>query len=218
MTSFRPVAALAAVAMLATLAVPAVAQSPSAAAMPSAAPATSPAASVPVGPAITVVARDYHFEGLPTTIPVGTTISLDNQGQEVHEIIIVRRNDGVTQTWDELLALPEEEAFQYVTMVGQLFTGPGTTAEGTIVIGQEGTYLALCFVPQGTTTMPDGSAAPDASAPAGPPHFLLGMIQEFNVTAAGTEPGPLPSAAPAGSMAPGASMAPMGSPAASTAP
>ena len=67
---------------------------------------------------------------------------------------------------------------------------------------QEGDYIAICFIPQGTTEMPDFAAATEATeaspvasaAPAGPPHFVLGMKQEFTVTAAGSSPGPLPSA------------------------
>ncbi len=94
--------------------------------------------------------------------------------------------------------------------------GPGTTAEGSIVITQEGAYFALCFVPQGTTSMPDPSASPQASAGSGTPHFMLGMRQEFTATAAGTAVGPLPS--PAGSMAPATSAAPMSSPVVSAAP
>ncbi len=66
-----------------------------------------------------------------------------------------------------------------------------------ITVAQEGEYIALCFIPQGTTEMPDFSAqaappsgAPAASAaPQGPPHLLLGMKQEFTVTAAGSEIG-----------------------------
>ena len=190
------------------VAAPAFAQSPDASG-----PASSPAASVPAGPAIEVIAGDYHFEGLPTSVPVGTTLTLDNQGAEVHELLIVRKNDGVTQSWDELLALPEEEAFAYVTMVGEmpLFAGPGAKAEGSLVLAQEGDYLAVCFIPQGLTEMPDLSASPDpsASAPAfGPPHAFLGMVQQFTVTPAGTEPGPLPSAAPMGSHGPTGSEAP----------
>ncbi len=192
-------------------AAPVMAQSPSV-------PAAAPSAAVSAGPAITVVAHEYRFEGLPTSVPAGATITLDNQGSEVHEIVIVRRNDGATQTWDELLAMPQEQAFQYITPVGQLMAGPGTTADGSIVLAQEGAYFALCFVPQGTTSMPDASAAAQPSAGTGTPHFMLGMRQEFTVTAAGTEVGPLPSSAPAGSMAPGSSAAPMPSAAASSAP
>ena len=73
-----------------------------------------------------------------------------------------------------------------------------------ITVDQEGDYIALCTIPQGTTEMPDftaqaaapaGSPMPQASmAPQGPPHFMLGMKQEFTVTAAGSSPGPIPSA------------------------
>ncbi len=190
----RTLIMLPAAAMLAaTLAGPVTAQSPSA-------HAVAPAASVPTGPAITVVAKDYHFEGLPTTVPVGTVLTLDNQGTEVHELIVVRRNDGVTKTWDELLALPGDEADQYVTFIGgpePLFALPGQTAQGSLVIAQPGDYFALCFVPQGTTSFDTPSMAPGASAaPQGLPHFMLGMRQTFTGTEAGTTPGPLPSPAP----------------------
>jgi plastocyanin len=155
-------------------------------------------------PTITVTAMDYHFDGLPTSVPAGTTIALDNQGAEIHELIAVRRNDGVTETWDELLALPEAEAMAKVTIVGQLLAGPGEAAEGTLTVDQEGDYLAVCFVPEGMTQMPDPAASPDPSVEFGPPHFLLGMKQEFTVTAPGTTPGPVPSPGhePVESMAP----------------
>ena len=61
----------------AAVAAPAMAQSPAASAV---------APSLPAGPAITVVAAEYHFGGLPTTVPVGTTLSLSNQGKELHEL------------------------------------------------------------------------------------------------------------------------------------
>ncbi len=87
-----------------------------------------------------------------------------------------------------------------------LFAAQGDTAEGDIAIAQEGEYIALCFVPQGMTALPDPSASPDPALMSATPHFALGMVQQFMVTAAGTEVGPLPS------------MAPMGSPMASTGP
>lgn len=157
----------------------------------------APVAPVPVGPAITVVGTDYLFGGLPTTVPVGTTISFRNDGQELHEIVLFRKNDGVTQSFEELLQLPDEEALQYVAMVGEmpLFAAPGQTAEGSLTLTQEGEYIALCFIPQGMTEMPTESTDPSA-IPSGPPHFALGMVQTFTVTAAGTEVGPLPSDMP----------------------
>jgi hypothetical protein len=172
---------------------------------------------VAAGPAIEVIAKDYSFSDLPTSVPAGTNLSLTNEGTELHELIVVRKNDGVTESFDELLALPEEEALAKVTTVGVLFAAPGESASmgigesgapspmTSIVIGEEGDYFALCAIPQGTTEMPDFAAPPDAAgaspgasaAPQGPPHFVLGMRQAFTVTAAGTSPGPLPSSAPA---------------------
>jgi plastocyanin len=171
--------------------------------------AIMPAAAQPEEATVTVVAQDYHFEGLPTSVPAGTALELVNEGVEIHEIVVARKNDGVTESWDELIALPEEDVLGKVTILGPLFASQGETAEGTIALEQEGEYLAICFIPQGTTEMPhmpDPNAEPDPEAgpPAGlgdgPPHAFLGMMQEFVVTAPGTPPGPLPETAP--SMAP----------------
>jgi hypothetical protein len=173
--------------------------------------APAPAASVPAGPAITVVATEYHFGGLPTTVPVGTVLSLDNQGAELHEIVVFRKNDGATQSFEELLQLPDDQALQYVTQVGDepVFAAPGQVADTSIAVTQEGEYIALCFVPQGLTELPtDPAATLDPAVASAPPHFMLGMVQTFTVTPAGTEVGPLPSEMP---------MGPMGSPEASPA-
>lgn len=176
----RPLALLAATVALGTLAIaPAAAQSPA----PSAAAGAAP---------ITVVATDYAFSGLPTSVPAGTALALDNQGAEVHELLVARKKAGVTESWEELLQLPDAEAQAKVDIFGPIFADPGTVAEGTIVLEEEGEYIALCFVPQGMTAVPSGPPAPDASF--GPPHVMLGMRQEFTVTAAGTDVGPLPSA------------------------
>ena len=190
MTVRRYLLAMSATALLAAAsATPVLAQSPSA-------PAAVPAASVPAGPAITVVAKDYTFEGLPTTVPVGTTLKLDNQGQEVHMMLVVRKNDGVTKTWDELLAMDGNEADQYVTYVDPLVAAPGTTAQGNIVISHTGEYFVVCFVTQGTTSFEQMSASPAPGASPGVPHFMLGMRQTFTGTDTGTAVGPLPSLAP----------------------
>lgn len=154
--------------------------------------ATTTAQSPLARPSIEIIAQDYHFAGLPTSVPAGTRLALTNAGVEVHQIVIVRRVDGVTQTWDELLAVPDPFASGYTTLEGQLFAGPGQAAEGDILVQRPGDYFAVCFVPQGLTSVPDPSASAGAaaSAPAlGPAHYLLGMRQEFSVTAAGSTPG-----------------------------
>ena len=145
------------------------------------------------GPTITVIATDYLFQDLPTSLPVGTTLTLENQGTEFHELLVARRNDGVTRSWDELLVMPQEEAFQYITVVGgpePLVAEPGSTASGSIVITKTGDYLAACFIPQGSAPGDRAGASPRAST-FGPPHFMLGMRQTFTGTDPGTPLGPV---------------------------
>ena len=162
---------------------------------PSGAPASPLASSVPVpGADITVGGVEYAFTGLPTSVPAGTTFGFDNQGAELHQLLVVQKNEGITETWDELMALPDEEADAKVTFIGMLIAGPGETSPDTFTIDAEGDYFAVCFIPQGATHDPtvsfDPMAAPDPSAAApsgepvgGVPHAFLGMRQEFTVTA-----------------------------------
>lgn len=173
----------------------------------------TPEVDVAAGPQITVTGYEYAFGDLPSSVPVGTSLAFTNTGDEVHELLLARKNDGVTESLEELLALPEEEALQKVTIVGPLLAAPGETAAfgigltgpepmTALVVEQEGEYLALCAIPQGLTELPDFGAAPASAgatgsqAPQGPPHFVLGMYQAFTVTAAGSSPGPMPAAAP----------------------
>jgi plastocyanin len=155
---------------------------------------------------------EYAFTDLPTSVPLGTSLTFTNHGAEVHEMVVVRIADGVTESLEELLAMEAEGrdpmAEGMIEIVGDmpLFAAPGTTAEGTRTLEHEGRHVVLCFIPQGLTDMsvleqlgPDTNPEdlpPEVQAiMANPPHLALGMIQEFTVTAAGTEVGPLPDAA-----------------------
>ncbi len=156
---------------------------------------------------INVTAADYSYTGLEAEYAAGPTIvTLTNEGEEVHEMIVLRVNDDVTETAAEIVALPEEEAFSKVAVKGVAFAFPG--AEGFSAVDLEpGRYIGVCFIPQGATpdvmaqlmaegegppgegSAPEGSApegsAPEGSAPGGlelgPPHHTQGMIQEFTV-------------------------------------
>jgi plastocyanin len=175
------------------------------------------------GDVIEVRAVEYAFTGLPTSVPVGTSLAFVDAGAEVHEMIVVRIADDVTATVDELLAMEGDPVEQgLIEMVGQLFAGPGEAAEGTVPLDREGRYVVVCFIPQGLTDMALLEEMMSATGPEDVPdaaqafmdaipHALLGMVQEFTVTAPGTTPGPLPSVTP--SMAPMAdgSMEPEGS-------
>ena len=166
--------------------------------------AQSPDASgAPAGPTIQVVATEYHFGDLPVSVPAGTSLALTNAGAELHELVLARIGDDVTATLDELLAMEDPIGDGLVTPVGQVFAAPGTAAELTLPLPDEGRYVAICFVPQGlsdpalieTLLTADESTAPppELEALAGNPgHFALGMIQEFAVTAPDSTPGPLP--------------------------
>ena len=157
---------------------------------------------------------EYAFTDLPTSVPAGTEVTLRNDGVEVHEIFIMRVADDVTESFEELMGMGEEAmAAGKVVPVSEapLIVMPGETSEGSIALPQEGRHVAICFVPQGV--IPEDLAAlgitdlgPDmdvsglspeaqeyvAALDEAPPHFVLGMVQEFTVTAAGTEVGPLP--------------------------
>jgi hypothetical protein len=183
---------------------------------------------------LNVAASEYAFDGIPEEVAAGPAIiTLENIGEEVHEILIARINDDVTLTVEELLALPEDESESMVTFVAHTFSVPGDTGR-TVVEFTPGRHVALCFFPQGTTpevfeqmmaaeesvpggsiaegsvpaeesvaaegsgpvessapahgsTPAEGSAPVEASIPGdgsageGPPHFTLGMLQEFTV-------------------------------------
>lgn len=133
-----------------------------------------------------VAGSNYAFGGLPDEVAAGPTIvTFENIGTEVHEMIVVRIHDDVTESLDELLALPEEEAETMTTFIGIAFAFPGDTAYALLDLSP-GRYAALCFLPEGAApeviSQMDG---PESSTPPGvelgPPHFVLGMVHEFDV-------------------------------------
>lgn len=169
---------------------------------------------------VAVSGVEYAFTGLPTSVPAGTTLTFTNDGAEIHELVLNRLADGVTESFEELMALNESgvdlAAEGYIdTEFGDqmLLAVSGQTAEGAITLDQEGRYVALCFIPTGLETAKleelgvdistlgpgtdPSTLSPEAQAFIGevmgnPPHMAQGMIQEFVVTAEGTEVGPLP--------------------------
>lgn len=124
---------------------------------------------------VDVTAIDYAFEGIPTTVPAGVVnFEFTNQSarQEFHELVLFRINDDVTESVQDLLALPEEEAMTKVTEAGGTGAEPGGS-EYTVTELEPGRYGAVCFVPTGASEEnPEGT---------GPPHFMQGMVVEFTV-------------------------------------
>jgi plastocyanin len=133
------------------------------------------------GEEVEITGVEYAFEGVPSSVDSGTTFTFTNGGDEVHEMVLIRRNEGVELTFEELLELPEEEAMEQVTVLEPvLIAAPGEDADGEVTLDEAGDYLMICFIPQGMRELPEGSFDPSA-VPAGPPHFTAGMLAEFSV-------------------------------------
>ena len=129
---------------------------------------------------VDVSMQDYSFNGIPAEIEKGVVaFDLTNDGTEVHEMAILRLK-GKT-TIDDILEVPEdapEKAFRKLVqeVPGGGFAFPGQSDVALVNLEKPGRYVALCFIPVGTT--------PDAGEEggSGPPHFHEGMAAEFEVT------------------------------------
>jgi hypothetical protein len=121
------------------------------------APAAGPSANV-----VTYIARDYGFEG-PAQIPAGPTLfRLDNQGKELHHLVIVRLEQG--RTYDSLLAAFKKPGPppQWMHLVGgPNATNPSANSNATENLS-EGHYALICFIPSadGVPHLAKGMTAP----------------------------------------------------------
>lgn len=122
-----------------------------------------------------VTAVDFAFDADLDELETGQTMfEFNNDGAELHEMVLIRINDDTTETVEQLLELPEEDAEQKTTFMGVAFAEPG--GESTMFADLEaGRYVVLCFIPTGTTSFEDIETAD------GPPHFTRGMVKEFTV-------------------------------------
>jgi hypothetical protein len=123
----------------------------------------------PADEIIEVDAVDYAFVGISETMPAGrVNVRFTNTSDaEEHELVVVRRNEGTTESLEELMELPEEEVEAKITDIGFTFAPPG--GEGAAFLELEpGEYIAACFIPVG-------------GAEDGPPHASQGMVTEFTV-------------------------------------
>ena len=142
-----------------------------------------------------VIATDYKFTGVPSSTVTGTEFRLHNEStKEVHEMIIFRIPDNVTETIGQIMALPEDEQLALVgddPPIGVIVALPGEEGElveGSNVINEPGRYAVLCFIPVGADPevikeamqAPPGSGEPP-DFEGGPPHIMEGMYAEMVV-------------------------------------
>ncbi len=121
---------------------------------------------------IEVVANDYTFLPLPTSISAGPTLfSFLNQGKVQHELSIARLKAGVSlddfsnATKSAVDAPRRREMFE--RSVGILIAGPGKAPDGRLLVNlQKGaTYVVFCNLKD----------TPDA-----PGHLTFGMYTAFS--------------------------------------
>jgi hypothetical protein len=138
------------------------------------------------GGVVAVRATDYAYEGVPKTLPAGEArFSFTNDSQaESHEMTLFRINDGVSQSFEQILA--EDEAQQNkeqgqdaqptqappppkMTFFASTGSGAGESARMDL-IGDlpAGRYGMVCFLPV-------------ANDEAGTVHYKKGMKAEFTV-------------------------------------
>lgn len=120
------------------------------------------------------VAIEYAFQGIPATLEAGvTSFELRNDGKELHELTVLKKKDGVTETFDEIIKLDREEGLKKVEPVASAFAAQGENDYAVAEL-EAGEYAVVCFIPVGTT----GQGPPPENAP---PHASQGMKSEFTV-------------------------------------
>lgn len=127
-----------------------------------------PAAAIGEPRVVTVIAREFAFE-VPESVPAGmVTFELQNRGQALHHVNIVRLDQGKTldDVYAALRAGGPPPAWMH-DMGGPNAPDPGSNANATLFMAP-GTYALLCWV-----DIPDHV-----------PHVMKGMAKILTVTPA----------------------------------
>ena len=148
------------------------------------------------GASVEVRGVDYAFDDVPAEVERGTSLTFTNASDvEVHEMLVLRVDDGETRPLQELLELPDDEAQQVTEYVGMRVALPGEGgldpenpgASGGVTLTEPGRYLLLCFIPEGADVQAyrdalEGKSDGPPQVEGGPPHAAMGMASEVTVT------------------------------------
>jgi hypothetical protein len=130
-----------------------------------------------------ITGTDYAFQGFEATYEPGpVSFEFANEGEELHQLVVFKKGEGVIESFQEILSGPEEAAMEKVTSVAGTFAEPGQEGAYAVADLEPGEYGVVCFIPVGTT--PEAAAAAEESGEepeGGPPHFIEGMFAEFTV-------------------------------------
>jgi hypothetical protein len=125
-----------------------------------------------------VVAKDYEFFAAEALALGGQqAVSLINEGEEVHELNIVRVAPEETRSLEQIIqeSAGSDAPPATITPVAQGMACPGERTVFNADLSEPGRYAAVCFIPVGTTADVEGD---------GPPHAAEGMYAEFTVAPA----------------------------------
>jgi hypothetical protein len=119
--------------------------------------------------AIDVDGVEYAFDKAPDKLREGrVSVKFTNDGHEDHELVLLRRNEGVTDDLSTILHLPQDQMMQKATFVGVAYGSPGSTSYLAADL-EPGTYFMLCSLPVG------GNEGAE-------PHFSHGMQHTLTVS------------------------------------
>jgi hypothetical protein len=123
---------------------------------------------------IRVTATDHTYQGLPHSRTAATVaVTLTNQGQDLHQLILSRIDDNVTQPFSEILDQLDRSEVAPATPMAVVDADPGERSTVFVPL-TPGRYGVFDAYPQGTKS--------EIMRGGGPPHFRLGMMHEFKVT------------------------------------
>ncbi len=127
--------------------------------------AGAPTGAAPPAADVQVDAHEFQFDAPQTVAAGATTIGMTDTGQQQHEMVLIRIEDG--HTIDDLetaIADPSGEPPDWVTLQPSLAAvAPGQSATFSVSL-TPGSYAMLCFI---------------GDPQSGQPHAALGMVTTF---------------------------------------
>jgi hypothetical protein len=149
----------------------------------------------PPAPTIDIAARDYFYEGVPDSVPFGSTIALINDSEsEFHTLHLVYF--GLDETpLDELATLDYLPLlFEVAQPTSVLLSMPGEPAYGHLirppwqdpVVRKPGRWVIFCGVWLGADPVElqetiQATSQPPPAIEGAPRHYTTGMIADFIV-------------------------------------
>lgn len=146
----------------------------------------------PTGDIVEVELNDFEFIGLSESVPAGTRLAVVNHAEsELHEMVVFKLAEGEQRSASELAGLDpldlEATLGAPVTVLLAAPAGEQVAAVGDGTLNEPGKYVAFCFIPTGVDpqvyleAVAQSQDGPPQIEGVGPPHFVHGMLADFDV-------------------------------------